>query len=68
MTWEDKVTLNPTLEKIVSEVPRCPMCGHEGYVVLPKVLPKGVILQSVNCAKCKADVLEVFWTLIAGIR
>lgn len=25
-----------TLEEITAEVPRCPTCGHAGYVVVPK--------------------------------
>lgn len=52
-----------SLEDIIEEVPRCPKCGHEGYVVVPQVKGKSIELVAVSCAKCKTDILRAYWTL-----
>ena len=59
---------NLTLERIVSEVPRCPMCAHESYIVAPVLFGRKVVLQTVSCSKCGADILHTFRTLTAKVR
>jgi len=52
-----------TLEDIVEEIPKCPKCGHVGFVVVPKSKARKPALESVNCSKCKTDILEAYWIM-----
>jgi hypothetical protein len=52
-----------TLEDITEEVPKCPKCGHAGYVVVPKLKVRKPALESVTCSKCKTDILEAYWAM-----